>query len=202
MDNRVELRLAGITYNQIESGVYALILEEKEGNRRMPIIIGYPEAQAIECRLQEVTTPRPLTHDLLASALTAFSITLEEVVIRKLPNGVFAAYLHLVDADGNRHVIDSRSSDAVALAIRMNSRIFTTEEVLKESGFAPENAHHDEKDVEGIGVSEVSRQTINHLSSLKARLARAVEEENYEEAGRLKKEIELLQSAANDSSSF
>ncbi|MCM1152681.1 MAG: bifunctional nuclease family protein [Muribaculum sp.] len=139
-DDNKQLRLLGITYNQIESGVYALILEEMDGNRRIPIVIGYAEAQAIECKLQEVVTPRPLTHDLMVSILQAFGATLKKITIRRLPTGVFASTLHLLTRDGELKLIDSRSSDAVALAIRVGAPIFTSAAVLDEAGFSPSDA--------------------------------------------------------------
>lgn len=108
MNKRYRLELVGITYNQIESGVYALILQQVGGTRRIPIIIGFPEAQAIECKLQEVATPRPLTHDTMVATLATFGISLQEVEIHKLPNGVFAA--NLLFSDGiNERIVDSRS---------------------------------------------------------------------------------------------
>lgn len=137
MRSRHELRLIGITYNQIESGVYALILEEVDGRRRIPIIIGYPEAQSIECKLQEIVTPRPLTHDLMREILDEFSINLVCVEIYKLPNGVFAANLIMEAPDQSLRKIDARSSDAIAIAIRTNSPIYTSSEVLDEAGFYP-----------------------------------------------------------------
>lgn len=134
---RYPLRLIGITYNQIESGVYAVILEEIGGNRRIPIVIGYPEAQAIECKLQEIRTPRPLTHDLMKSMMQTFGLKLRCVDIHKLPSGVFAANLVMESSDGELHKIDSRSSDAIALAIRCDAPIYTSADVLEESGFTP-----------------------------------------------------------------
>lgn len=137
MKKRHRLKLIGITYNQIESGVYAVILEEVDGDRRIPIVIGYAEAQAIECKLQEVKTPRPLTHDLIKSILDNFDLKLHAVEIYKLPSGVFAADLLIENPEGELKRIDSRSSDALALAIRTGSPIYTTSEVLEESGFRP-----------------------------------------------------------------
>lgn len=137
MKKRHRLKLIGITYNQIESGVYAVILEEVNGERRIPIVIGYAEAQAIECKLQEVKPPRPLTHDLMKSILDKFTLTLQAVEIYKLPNGVFAADLLVEGPDGELRRIDSRSSDALALAIRTDAPIYTSTEVLEESGFMP-----------------------------------------------------------------
>ncbi len=170
--DKCRLELIGITYNQIESGVYAVILQEAGGTRRIPIIIGYPEAQSIECKLQEVVTPRPLTHDLMANILDEFGVTLLEVNISKLPNGVFAAELLMRDSKG-MHVIDSRSSDAIALAIRVNAPIYTTRQVLNEAGFEPDSRNTQPK-------------TVRNRS--------AAEAENYEEAARIKAEIERLES--------
>lgn len=135
MKKRHQLRLVGITYNQIESGVYAVILEEVNGDRRIPIVIGYPEAQSIECHLQQVRTPRPLTHDLMKSIITAFGLHLSCVVIDKLPTGVFAADIVMEGPDGGIHNIDSRSSDAIAIAVRTGAPIYTSTEVLEECGF-------------------------------------------------------------------
>lgn len=197
-----ELRLLGITYNQIESGVYALILEEVEGNRRIPIVIGYPEAQAIECKLQDVATPRPLTHDLMAVMIKAFRATLRKVSIRRLPSGVFAAYLHLVDADGKDILLDSRSSDAVALAIRTETPIFTSSEVLEEAGFSPEQARRtgdatrrrETSETVSIAGSPVTARRVDYNSmsddQLKTLVDNAVAEENYELAGRITRIIE------------
>lgn len=137
MKKRHRLKLIGITYSQIESGVYAVILEEIDGVRRIPIVIGYPEAQAIECHLQEINTPRPLTHDLMKSMMGEFGLQLKCIDIHKLPTGVFAADLVIEGPDGELKKIDSRSSDAISLAIRCGAPIFTTADVLEESGFLP-----------------------------------------------------------------
>lgn len=194
MEKRYRLELVGITYNQIESGVYALILQQVGTSRRIPIIIGFPEAQAIECKLQEVATPRPLTHDTMVNALAAFGITLVEVEIRKLPTGVFAA--NLIFSNGvEEMVIDSRSSDAVALAIRTGAPIYTNESVLREAGFDPENKNGDIRE-ENVSDnithtaeygSDLSKLTLAQLSEA---MLKAAENENYEEAARIKNEID------------
>lgn len=196
MEKRYRLELVGITYNQIESGVYALILQQVGTTRRIPIIIGFPEAQAIECKLQEVATPRPLTHDTMVASLAAFGISLVEVDIYKLPNGVFAAELNFSDGNITR-VIDSRSSDAVALAIRVGAPIYTSESVLQEAGFDVEAsgdnqvqgsktaASSSRDDIEGI--SDLSKLTLSQLSQA---MLLAAEKEDYEEAARIKNEID------------
>lgn len=196
MDKKYKLELVGITYNQIESGVYALVLQQAGSSRRIPIIIGYPEAQAIECKLQEVKTPRPMTHDLMVSALSSFGITLSEIDIKKLENGVFGA--DLVFTDGKQtHVIDARSSDAIALAIRTGAPIYTTEDVLNEAGFEPEDSKPKASPFSFSGQSSFPRTMTKKesgyknmtVSQLTQAMAKAVENENYEEAAKIKAEL-------------
>lgn len=205
------LRLVGITYNQIESGVYALILEEVEGNRRIPIVIGYPEAQAIECKLQDVVTPRPLTHDLISMMLISLGAKVEKIVIRRLPTGVFAAYIHLIDRDGIPVKIDARSSDAIAIAIRINAPIYTSSEVIEEAGFSPDEVKRrtqkgkspltGSKDSDVLPPSFHKEKSdsddrrnydFNSMSDeqLTRQLEKCVEEENYETANEIKKILE------------
>ncbi len=195
MEKKYQLELIGITYNQIESGVYALILQQVGTTRRIPIIIGFPEAQAIECKLQEVATPRPLTHDTMAASLAAFGISLKRVEIRKLPNGVFAADLIFSDGYSER-IIDSRSSDAVALAIRVKAPIYTTEDVLLEAGFdAKEPISSSDISVNQPSANleksdDLTTMTLNQLSEA---MLSAAENEDYEEAARIKIELERRQ---------
>lgn len=197
MENIYKLELIGITYNQIESGVYALVLQQVGTNRRIPIIIGFPEAQAIECKLQEIKTPRPLTHDTMISALETFGIKLQKVMIKKQTNGVFTADLYLSDGI-NERIVDARSSDAVSLAIRVNAPIYTTESVLMESGFdATERrtVHRSiAKDSSKIPPTQ-QKKSSNKYSSLSTEqlseeMTKAAEAENYEEAAKIKAEIE------------
>lgn len=193
---KVRLNLVGITYNQIESGVYAVILQQAGGTRRIPIIIGFPEAQAIECKLQEVITPRPLTHDLMVNVMSSFGISLHEVNIYKLPNGVFAAELVLGNGEVT-HTVDSRSSDAIALAIRVGAPIYTTTEVLDEAGFEPGDRAQKPERTE-LPKSQPKQPTasfkadmnLKSIEELKADMQQAAESENYEEAARIKAEIE------------
>lgn len=196
--DKIRLELIGITYNQIESGVYAVILQEMGGKRRIPIVIGYPEAQAIECKLQEVVTPRPLTHDLMVNSLSAFGISLDEVMIYRLPSGVFAAELKLSDADGDR-TIDSRSSDAIALAIRVGAPIYTSAELLEEAGLDPDS--EDNKSTERLRIAKKAKKndqvvslradmSLKSIEELEKEMEQASEAEDYEKAARLKAEIE------------
>ena len=201
---RYRLELMGITYNQIESGVYAVILREVGGQRRIPIIIGYPEAQAIECKLQEVITPRPLTHDTMINCLDNFGIRLKEIEIRKLPSGVFAADMLFTDGNITR-IVDARSSDAIALAIRANAPIYTSAEVLEDAGFDP-GSNESKKEVEAeteavdnlLKTQALQSKTgkkddyIRQASTetLKIMMQQAAEKEDYEEAARIKEELD------------
>ncbi len=184
-DNRRKLNLIGITYNQIESGVYALILEEEGSDRRLPIIIGASEAQSIECKLQEIIPPRPLTHDLFVNVMRAYGLRLIDIDIKRIEGGIFAADLNLTD--GERELsIDSRSSDAIALAIRMGVPIYTTEKVLSEVAVERTEAYSHKPMVKKHPGS-ISVMTDEKLEAL---LAEAVEKENYEEAQKIKEELD------------
>lgn len=206
MEKRYRLEVIGITYNQIETGVYALILQQVGTTRRIPIIIGFPEAQAIECKLQEVATPRPLTHDLMASMLSAFNLSLKEVEIRHLPNGVFGAWIVLTDGETEKR-LDARSSDAISLAIRVGAPIYTSETVLSEAGFDPDEKGDDRESSRNasgptsartsssVSVSAPSQRRNKDLGrmsleQLSEAMQFAAENENYEEAARIKTEID------------
>lgn len=192
MSDRVELRLIGITYNQVESGVYAVILQEEDGPRRLPIIIGYPEAQAIECRLQNVEPPRPLTHDLLLSSLAQFRITVREIMIHRLPNGIFAAEILLEGPRGGLRTVDARSSDAIALAIRSGAAIYTSRALMDEAGVLPETKDKAKGSRSSAPKAPKERSGYEALpdEQLQRALQEAVECEDYEKAGEIKKELD------------
>lgn len=202
------LKLIGITYNQIESGVYAVILQEEGGSRRIPIIIGFPEAQAIECKLQEIVTPRPLTHDLMVNMMSTFGISLREVNIHKLPTGVFAAEL-VLSADGIKHLVDSRSSDAIALAIRVGAPIYTSAQVLDEVGFIPGDKSDTRKSRPQSSpapgrqksVSFTADMNLRTIDSLRKEMQEASDNEDYETAARIKEEISRRERESNDNDS-
>lgn len=179
-----------------------MILQQAGGTRRIPIVIGFPEAQAIECKLQEVVTPRPLTHDLMVNMMSTFGVSLREVHIHRLNNGVFAAEL-ILSGNGDIHVVDSRSSDAIALAIRVDAPIYTTPEVLEEAGFEPseQNGTRQSKKSSKPAAStqggsrklDLTRQSTKELY---AAMQAAAEAENYEEAARIKQELDRRHDAA------
>lgn len=199
MAEYVRLRVIGITYNKVDRGVYALILQEVGGTRRMPIVIGMSEAQSIECRLQEIITPRPLTHDLMVSIMRAFGLQLNSVVIKQLDGGIFAADLHLTD--GERKVtLDARSSDAIAIALRMGVSVYTTEALLAKVSFTPGSTKNSPSgnEVKSSGTVYVSATDEQSLwekvpnmtaEEQEALMEKFVQNEEYEKAARLKKLI-------------
>ena len=198
MNNNIQLRLVGITYNQIESGVYALILEDIYEGKRLAIVIGYPEAQSIECKLQNVRTPRPLTHDLMASLLKTLGARLLRVDIHKLSSGPYAGRMTVENIMGERFEIDARSSDAIALAIRVKAPIYTNRELLEKEGYIPKsnekkNLKKGEKK-ESQPSNKYSKYNIIQLNEL---LQKFVEDENYEEAALIKSEIDRREMPEN-----
>ena len=130
---KVELEIGGISYSYSQSGAYTLILSESGGKRKLPIIIGQFEAQSIAVEMEKMKPARPLTHDLFRSLSLSFNIKLNEVIINKFEEGVFHSIL-IFEKENQIHTIDSRTSDAVALAIRFNCPIYTSEEILNEVG--------------------------------------------------------------------
>lgn len=190
MDLR-QLKVIGITYNQIESGVYALLLQEAGGRRRLPIVIGTSEAQSIECSLQKIVTPRPLTHDLMVNMLRRFGLRLKRIVIRQLEGGVFAADLHIVDPlDGKEALMDARSSDAVALALRMCVPIYADSELLDKIGLlAPADRPTPEPLPDTLDLAGDLYKSMSE-DQLKQMMREAVQKERYEEASRIKAELD------------
>ncbi|MEY2963820.1 MAG: hypothetical protein RL754_1081 [Bacteroidota bacterium] len=191
----VQLEVKGLSYSQGKSGAYALILAEIEGQgRKLPVVIGGAEAQSIAVAMEKsVAPPRPLTHDTWTNMLERVGITLEKVLIHRLVNGVFYASIYAQDASGNTEVFDSRPSDAVAMAVRMECPIFATEEILASAGITPsEEAKADGQPQEFESDSEPKNEPALTLEELEALLEEAVENEDYELAVRLRDQIEKL----------
>ena len=181
-NDKIELQVWGITYNPVQSGAYALLLRQVDGDYRIPIVVGVAEAQAIAMRLENVIPPRPMTHDLMVSILHAFGISIDEVLIYEFNDGVFMAQILL--NDGEKQVtLDSRTSDAIALALRTNARIFTTPEVLKQTGILIE------KNEKGEPVVRKEPRTLADysLSELQSLLDEAVDREEYERAAEIQR---------------
>jgi hypothetical protein len=185
---KIRLKILGLSYSQDQSGAYALVLAETDGNRRIPIIIGAVEAQAIAINLEGLKPPRPLTHDLFTTVLSTFDITITEVFIHAFEEGIFYAEMKLSGEKGNFN-IDSRTSDAIALALRCNCPIYTTEEVMGQTGIlidfedkAEEEALEDEMDEHSV-YDEFTLDELNEM------LEKAVLDEEYEKASVIRDEI-------------
>ena len=199
MDTRIKLRVQGLTNSQIQSGAYALILAEEDGVRRIPIIVGTSEAQSIAIALERITPPRPLTHDLFATFAQAFGVRLCEVFIYKFEDGVF--YSELLFEDGIKQIrLDSRTSDAIAIALRVKCDIYTPPEIVRECGVVLENSA-EEKDKDDDSILALEPEEIHDETKLKKwlslldvdelsdRLDEAIADENYEYAKMYKDEI-------------
>jgi bifunctional DNase/RNase len=201
----VKLSIKGISYSQTQNGAYALILNEVDGERKLPIVIGAFEAQSIAIALEkEIKPPRPLTHDLFKNFADRFDIVLKQVIIHKLVDGVFFSSI-ICERDKIEEIIDARTSDAIALALRFNAPIFTYKNILEKAGIylksnptaADKNAQEiddvfsnpqtfalsDESNTAGATYSKHNLQELNDL------LDQAVEHEDYEKAAKIRDEI-------------
>ena len=202
---KIDLEIFDISHSGTNSGAYAMVLVEKGGNRKIPIIIGSSEAQAIAIELENMKPSRPLTHDLYKNTLTSFNMTVTEVLIYNYNEGIFFA--KVIVTDGERIIeIDSRSSDAVAIAVRFRIQIKCDEKILQTMGIDPseESTSDDELDEDGeivfdavVEDEEMPSKKINkaeELKELRDKLNQAIENEEYEAASMLKIAIEKLES--------
>ena len=189
--NKIRLDILGLSVSQTQSGAYALVLAEENGDRRIPIIIGPVEAQAIAIQLEGLKPPRPLTHDLIKNIAVAFDIVLLEVTIYKLEEGIFYSEL-LCEMDGKEVIIDSRTSDAVALALRFKCPIYTTEEILTKSGIVlTADDDFSKGNLMGSGNEPSDSPFANYSAQeLEEMLNEAIQNEDYEKASIIKKEID------------
>ena len=180
--DRVKLSILGITFSEVKTGVYAIILEQEDGPYRLPIIIGAPEAQSIALEIEGVKPPRPLTHDLFVRYSNAFGVALKSVFIYKFEDGIF--YSDLTFSDGEREItIDSRTSDAIAIAIRTKSPIYTTSKILTETGFINEDTDIIHKKISNVEESIKKPKIENYtIEELERTLNKLVSEEEYEKA--------------------
>ena len=189
---RVKLKVMGISYSQTQSGAYALILVEENGERRIPIIIGGFEAQAIVIKLENLDPPRPLTHDLFKKFADEFNILVSEVMIYKLEEGVF--FSKLICNNGRKeYSIDSRTSDAVAIALRFGCPIFITEEILDKAGITinpSDTETSSDNDSDNLLEPESSKYDTNSDDELYKMIDEAVKTEDYERAASIRDEIE------------
>mgnify|MGYP000503920862 CR=1 FL=1 len=193
----LKLNIKGISYSQTQSGAYALVLSEEEGTRTLPIIIGAFEAQSIAIALEtEIRPPRPLTHDLFKTFSDRFSITVKEVIIHKLVDGVFFSSL-VCERDGVEETIDGRTSDAIAIAVRFQAPIYTYENILEKAGvflkieeeFGIETPTASEEASLELIIKKESAFSEVSLKELHNQLNSAVTDENYELAAKIRDEI-------------
>lgn len=178
----------GLSYNQLQSGAFALLLAQEDGPYRIPVVIGAAEAQSIAIRLEGITPPRPLTHDLFMSFAQAFGVRLREVFIYRFEDGIFSSELTFSDGD-RQIVLDARTSDAIAIAMRCKAPIWTTRAILEETGFIiedePSSNAGESPEAETTDISADPAPERLAVEELEKMLARLIEDENYEEAARI-----------------
>lgn len=203
----VKLTIKGISYSQTQNGAYALILNEVDGERKLPIVIGAFEAQSIAIALEkEIKPPRPLTHDLFKSFADRFDIVVKQVIIHKLVDGVFYSSI-ICERDKIEEIVDARTSDAIALALRFSAPIFTYKNILDKAGiYLNQNPTEENQDpiedvftpqqLESGSKDETSKYDYKKLSisELHQQLETAVQEEDYEKAARIRDEISKRES--------
>lgn len=189
---KIKLEIVGLSYSQTQSGAYALVLSELEGDRRLPIIIGGFEAQAIAIELEKMVPTRPLTHDLFKNFATTFDINVKEVVIYNLVEGIFYSKL-ICEQNGKEVEIDARTSDAIAIGIRFNCEIFTYESILSSAGILLDETELEDEDLiaENLGEEEDKKGSLESLSEEELQLAlnQAIDNEEYERASKIRDEI-------------
>jgi bifunctional DNase/RNase len=195
--DRVQVEILGISTSPSSNGAYALVLKETDGERRIPIIIGGFEAQAIALEMEGIQPPRPLTHDLVKSILEALSSSVIEASISELKDGVFFAILKLADDQE----IDARPSDAIAVSIRYGAPIYVAEDVMKEAGFVPEDDDAEPIDEGGADTEETNSESKSSattqrkptkLEELQEQLDGAIKNEDYEKAAGLRDELNKM----------
>jgi bifunctional DNase/RNase len=189
--NKIPLNVLGISYSQTQTGAYALVLGEENGNRRIPIIIGGFEAQAIAIQLEGLKPPRPLTHDLFYNFATQYGVVVEKVNIFRLEEGVF--YSKLVCTNGGKRVeLDARTSDAIALALRFGCPIYTTSDILERAGIVftnePQSAAGQPAPARETKKKKPDLQQMD-IAQLENKLNEAIVNENYEQASKIRDEI-------------
>lgn len=186
---RILVDILGLSTNPASGGAYALILREVDGNRRLPIIIGAAEAQSIALEMEGIKPPRPLTHDLMKNIISAFGAELTDVTIDELRDGTFYAKLSI-----DNQLIDSRPSDAIALAVRYGAQIYVANGVMEEAAFVPEEEEEEEPPAQKKQKTAKEQPVkVNKLDALHQQLKQAIDKEDYEKAAQLRDEIRKLE---------
>jgi len=188
---RVQVDILGLSTSPASGGAYALILREVNGNRRLPIIIGASEAQSIALEMEGIKPPRPLTHDLMKNIITAFGAELSDIIIDELRDGTFYAKLNI-----DSQQIDSRPSDAIALAVRYGVQIYVAASVMDEAAFVPEEEEDEQTPPSRqpkLKPQQPPTTKGSKLEQLHQQLKEAIEKENYEKAASLRDEIRKLE---------
>jgi bifunctional DNase/RNase len=190
---KIELKIVGLSYSQTQSGAYALVLSERNGTRRLPIIIGGFEAQSIAIELEKMKPSRPLTHDLFKAFSDSFGIDVKEVVIYNLVEGVFYSKL-ICEQNGDSIEIDARTSDAIAIGLRCGSPVYTFEHILSSAGIQLEDELVADKEIgtdeeESVAANKGTELSALTSEELEALLKEAIEAEDYEKASQIRDEI-------------
>lgn len=188
---KVKLEIAGLSYSQTQSGAYALVLAESGGKRRLPIIIGGFEAQAIAIELEKMVPTRPLTHDLFKTFALTFNIQVKEIVIYNLVEGIFFSKI-VCEQNGEIYEIDARTSDAIAIGVRFNAPVFTLENILASAGILLDEELLDTLSEDPIEQEISSSTNVYHnmsLEELEDKLNEAIANEEYETASKIRDEI-------------
>ena len=187
---KIELHIVALSHSVTHSHNYAVVLGETEGNRRLPIVIGGFEAQAIAVAMEDMVPSRPLTHDLFKNTLDTFEIDVREVVINNLLDGVFHAQL-ICERSGETFEIDSRTSDAIAMAVRCGCPIYTYEFILEAAGVVVEDAEGEQTEDKGTRKKRSKPKSYKELSleDLNELLDKMIQQEDYEKAAKIRDEI-------------
>jgi len=188
---KIEMEILGLSTSPSSGGAYALILNEKKGNRRLPIIIGTFEAQAIALELESIKPPRPMTHDLLKNIVLSFNSSVQQIFINELSEGTFFAQI-LYEREDERVELDARPSDAIAVAIRFGAPIFVHPDVLDEAGIVSEEAAAENIDQPVSGKTTQKKTEMSKLEQLEQDLQLAIKTENYEKAAKIRDQIQKL----------
>ena len=201
--NKIQVEILGLSASPSAGGAYALLLKEIYGVRRLPIIIGQFEAQSIALEMEGIKPPRPLTHDLLRNVIENLGGTITEIIINELKENTFYAKIKL-EISSMTNEIDSRPSDAIALAVRTGAPLFVSEDVMRIAAFVPSSEENEEEPNQITGSSETEQPKTSkkilpetRLAQLQNLLREAIEKEDYERAAKLRDEINRVKSNVN-----